>query len=250
MIILKSDQELVRMRRAGRIVAQAHDLVVGMVRPGVSTEELDRAVAEFIERVGAVSAFLGYHGFPAHICTSVNEQVVHGIPGPYRLQEGDIVSVDIGVTIDGYCGDSAWTYPVGKVGEEAKRLLAVAEQSLVAGIARANAGGRLSDVSHAIQTLVEEASFSVVRDFVGHGIGRDMHEPPQVPNYGPPGRGPRLRPGMTLAIEPMVNLGTHEVEVLADQWTVVTKDSRYSAHFEHTVAITDDGPEILTVLDS
>lgn len=250
MIILKSDQELIRMRRAGRIVAQAHELVAEMVRPGVSTEELDRAVAEFIERVGAVSAFLGYHGFPAHICTSVNEQVVHGIPGPYRLQEGDIVSVDIGVTIDGYCGDSAWTYRVGEVGEEAERLLKVAEQSLEAGIAKANAGGRLSDVSHAIQTLVEEASFSVVRDFVGHGIGREMHEPPHVPNYGPPGRGPRLRPGMTLAIEPMVNVGTHEVEVLSDQWTVVTKDGRYSAHFEHTVAITDDGPEILTVLDS
>lgn len=250
MIILKSDQELVRMRRAGRIVAQAHELVAGLVRPGVSIEELDRAVAEFIGQVGAKSAFLGYHGFPAHICTSVNEQVVHGIPGPYRLKEGDIVSIDIGVTIDGYCGDSAWTYPVGVVGEDAERLLEVAEQSLEAGIARANAGGRLSDVSHAIQTLVEEASFSVVRDFVGHGIGRDMHEPPQVPNYGPPGRGPRLRPGMTLAIEPMVNMGTHEVEVLADQWTVVTKDGMYSAHFEHTVAITDNGPEILTVLDS
>src|SRR5690625_1796877 len=199
MIILKSDQEIVRMRRAGRIVAQAHEMVAEMVRPGISTEELDRAVADLIERAGAVSAFLGYHGFPANICTSVNEQVVHGIPGPYRLQEGDIISVDIGVTIDGYCGDSAWTYPVGSVSEDAERLLEVAAQSLDAGIAKAHPGGRLSDVSHAVQSHVEDASFSVVRDFVGHGIGRDMHEPPHVPNYGPPGRGPRLRTGMTLA---------------------------------------------------
>lgn len=249
MIILKSDQEIVRMRRAGRIVAQAHEMVAEMVRPGISTEELDRAVADLIERAGAVSAFLGYHGFPANICTSVNEQVVHGIPGPYRLQEGDIISVDIGVTIDGYCGDSAWTYPVGSVSEDAERLLEVAAQSLDAGIAKAHPGGRLSDVSHAVQSHVEDASFSVVRDFVGHGIGRDMHEPPHVPNYGPPGRGPRLRTGMTLAIEPMVNEGTYEVEVLADQWTVVTKDGKLSAHFEHTVAITDNGPEILTILD-
>jgi len=249
MIILKSDQEIVRMRRAGRIVAQAHEMVAEMVRPGISTEELDRAVADLIERAGAVSAFLGYHGFPANICTSVNEQVVHGIPGPYRLQEGDIISVDIGVTIDGYCGDSAWTYPVGSVSEDAERLLEVAAQSLDAGIAKAHPGGRLSDVSHAVQSHVEDASFSVVRDFVGHGIGRDMHEPPHVPNYGPPGRGPRLRTGMTLAIEPMVNEGTYEVEVLADQWTVVTKDGKLSAHFEHMVAITDNGPEILTILD-
>ncbi len=249
MIILKSDQELARMRRAGRIVAQAHALVAEIIRPGITTLELDRAVADFIDKAGAVSTFLGYHGYPAHICTSVNEQVVHGIPGPYRLKEGDIVSVDIGVSIDGYCGDSAWTYPVGEVSEEARRLLEVAEKSLNAGIAKAVVGARLSDVSHAIQTVVEEASFSVVRDFVGHGIGREMHEPPQVPNYGPPGKGPRLRAGMTLAIEPMVNQGTYEVEVLADQWTVVTKDGKLSAHFEHTVAITDNGPEILTVLD-
>lgn len=249
MIILKSDQELARMRRAGRIVAQAHALVAEIIRPGITTLELDRAVADFLQQAGAVSTFLGYHGYPAHICTSVNEQVVHGIPGPYRLKEGDIVSVDIGVSIDGYCGDSAWTYPVGEVSEEARRLLEVAEKSLQAGIAKAVVGARLSDVSHAIQTVVEEASFSVVRDFVGHGIGRQMHEPPQVPNYGPPGKGPRLRAGMTLAIEPMVNQGTYEVEVLADQWTVVTKDGKLSAHFEHTVAITENGPEILTVLD-
>lgn len=238
------------MRRAGRVVARAHALVAEMIRPGITTKQLDEAVARLLEREGAISAFLGYHGFPAHICTSVNDVVVHGIPGDYRLKEGDIIGVDIGAIVDGYCGDSAWTYPVGEISEKARRLLEVAEGALMAGIAKAQPGARLSDVSHAIQTFVEAASFSVVRDFVGHGIGRSMHEAPQVPNFGPPGRGPRLRPGMTLAIEPMVNEGTHEVTITSDQWTVVTLDGGLSAHFEHTVAVTEEGPEILTVLES
>ena len=238
------------MRRAGRVVARAHALVAEMIRPGITTKQLDEAVARLLEREGAISAFLGYHGFPAHICTSVNDVVVHGIPGDYRLKEGDIIGVDIGAIVDGYCGDSAWTYPVGEISEKARRLLEVAEGALYGGDREAQPGARLSDVSHAIQTFVEAASFSVVRDFVGHGIGRSMHEAPQVPNFGPPGRGPRPRPGMTLAIEPMVNEGTHEVTITSDQWTVVTLDGGLSAHFEHTVAVTEEGPEILTVLES
>lgn len=249
MIILKSSDELVYMRRAGRVVAKAHQLMAEMVRPGITTAELDEAVAKLLAAEGAQPAFLGYHGFPAHICTSVNEEVVHGIPKDRRLEEGDIVGIDIGAVVEGYYGDSAWTYPVGKVSPEAQRLLEVTEASLFAAIEKARPGGRLSDVSHAVQSYVEAAGFSVVRDFVGHGIGRAMHEAPQIPNYGPPGRGPRLKVGMTLAIEPMVNSGTHEVEILEDRWTVVTKDAGYSAHFEHTVAITPDGPLILTTLD-
>lgn len=249
MIILKSGDELERMRRAGRIVAKAHELVAELVRPGITTAQLDEAVAKLLAAEGATPAFLGYHGFPAHICASVNEEVVHGIPGKRLLVEGDIVGVDIGAAVDGYYGDSAWTYPVGSVSEDAKRLLEVTEGALYAAIEKARLGGRLSDVSHAVQSFAEAAGFAVVRDFVGHGIGRAMHEPPQIPNYGPPGRGPRLKAGMTLAIEPMVNSGTHEVEILEDRWTVVTKDAGLSAHFEHTVAITPDGPLILTTLD-
>lgn len=250
MITLKSNDELQRMRRVGRVVARAHALMRESIVPGVTTAELDRAVVALFEKEGVTPAFLGYHGFPASICASVNEQVVHGIPGDRRLEEGDIIGVDIGASLDGYFGDSAWTYPVGQVSEEAQRLLKVTEEALFVGIGRALPGGRLSDVSNAIQVHVEAAGFSVVRDFVGHGIGREMHEPPQIPNYGPAGRGPRLRAGMTLAIEPMVNTGGPEVEILSDRWTVVTKDAGLSAHFEHTVAITPDGPEILTTLDT
>lgn len=248
MIILKSDAEVQKMRRVGRIVARAHELVAGAIAPGVTTNELDTMVANFFKKEGVTSPFLGYQGYPASICTSVNEQVVHGIPGSTRLEEGDIVGVDIGATLDGYCGDSAWTYPVGKISESAQRLLRVSEEALYKGIEQAIVGGRLSDISHAIQVHVEAAGYSVVREFVGHGIGEEMHEPPQIPNFGPPGRGPRLRSGMTLAIEPMVNVEGPDIEILNDGWTVVTKDAGLSAHFEHSVAVTPAGPLVLTTL--
>jgi methionyl aminopeptidase len=249
MIILKSSDELRAMRAAGRVVAQAHELVRELVRPGITTWELDKRVEEFLLSQKAVPAFKGYHGYPASICTSINEVVVHGIPSRnVVLEEGSIISVDIGAFVDGYCGDSAWTYPVGKIDPEVQLLLETTEAALYAGIEQARVGNRLSDISHAVQQRVEADGFSVVRDYVGHGIGRDMHEEPQIPNFGPPGRGPRLRPGMTLAIEPMVNMGSFHVEVLADNWTVVTRDGKWSAHFEHTIAVTEDAPVILTVL--
>lgn len=249
MIILKSSDELRAMRAAGRVVAQAHELVRELVRPGITTWELDKRVEEFLLSQKAVPAFKGYHGYPASICTSINEVVVHGIPSRnVVLEEGSIISVDIGAFVDGYCGDSAWTYPVGKIDPEVQFLLETTEAALYAGIEQARVGNRLSDISHAVQQRVEADGFSVVRDYVGHGIGRDMHEEPQIPNFGPPGRGPRLRPGMTLAIEPMVNMGSFHVEVLADNWTVVTRDGKWSAHFEHTIAVTEDAPVILTVL--
>ncbi|MDI9441308.1 MAG: type I methionyl aminopeptidase [Firmicutes bacterium] len=249
MIILKSSDELRAMRAAGRVVAQAHELVRELVRPGITTWELDKKVEEFLLSQKAVPAFKGYHGYPASICTSINEVVVHGIPSRnVVLEEGSIISVDIGAFVDGYCGDSAWTYPVGKIDPEVQLLLETTEAALYAGIEQARVGNRLSDISHAVQQRVEADGFSVVRDYVGHGIGRDMHEEPQIPNFGPPGRGPRLRPGMTLAIEPMVNMGSFHVEVLADNWTVVTRDGKWSAHFEHTIAVTEDAPVILTVL--
>lgn len=237
------------MRRAGRVVAQAHALVRELVKPGITTWDLDRAVEEFLLKQNAVPAFKGYQGYPASICASVNEVVVHGIPSKdVVLEEGSIISIDIGAFVDGFCGDSAWTYPVGSVAPEIQKLLTVSEEALFLGIERAQVGNRLSDISHAVQRHVETHGFSVVRDFVGHGIGRQMHEAPQIPNFGPPGRGPRLKPGMTLAIEPMVNAGGYQVDVLADNWTVVTRDKCWSAHFEHTVAVTDEGPVILTVL--
>lgn len=237
------------MRAAGRVVAQAHELVREMIRPGITTLDLDRAVEEFLLKQNAVPAFKGYQGYPASICTSVNEVVVHGIPSQDEiLEEGSIISVDIGAFVDGFCGDSAWTYPVGEISPEIQRLLTTTEESLFQGIEQAKVGNRLSDISHAVQRHAEEQGFSVVRDFVGHGIGRQMHEAPQIPNFGPPGRGPRLKSGMTLAIEPMVNVGSYHVEVLTDNWTVVTRDKCWSAHFEHTIAITDEGPVILTVL--
>lgn len=248
MITCKSQRELAYMKDAGRIAARAHEELAKAIRPGVTTKELDEIAADFILSRGGRPAFKGLYDFPANICTSINEEVVHGIPSPYRrLQEGDIISIDIGVELNGYFGDCARTFPVGDVSEAARELLRVAEEALYRGIAEARVGRRLSDISHAIQSYVEAHGFSVVREFVGHGIGTSMHEEPQVPNFGPPGRGPRLKPGMTLAIEPMVNMGTHEVVTLDDNWTVVTKDLSLSAHFEHTVAVTNGRPEILTL---
>jgi methionyl aminopeptidase len=246
MIILKSERELQYMYDAGQIVAKTHQEIVKAVEPGVTTQELDRLAEEYILKCQAKPVFKGYYGFTGSICTSINEEVVHGIPGLRQLKFGDIISIDIGAAINGYVGDAAVTLPVGEVNEETQLLLEVTENSLYEGIKKAVINNRLSDISHAIQTYVESNGFSIVKDYVGHGIGRKMHEDPQIPNFGPPGRGPRLRKGMTLAIEPMVNAGTYEVETLLDNWTVVTKDKKYSAHFEHSIAITDDEPWILT----
>ncbi len=246
MIVCKSERELGYMRDAGRVVALTHKEVEKAVKPGVTTLELDKIAEDFIIAKGSRPAFKGYNGFPASICSSVNEQVVHGIPSLKKLECGDIISIDIGAEINGFFGDSAVTLPVGDITPEALKLIRVTEEALFKGIKKALKGRRLSDISHAIQSYVEKNGFSVVRDYVGHGIGSKMHEEPQVPNFGPSGRGPRLRPGMTLAIEPMVNEGTHEVETLEDNWTVVTADRKLSAHFEHSIAITDREPEILT----
>jgi len=248
MITLKSDSQVKLMREAGRIVAETHELLAKMIAPGVTTQELDKAAEDHIRRRGAVPAFKGYNGFPASICASVNHEVVHGIPGLRKLQSGDIISIDIGAVKNGYVGDSAVSHPVGTVASEKLKLLEVTKQSLMEGIKYAIPGNRLSDISHAVQTFVEKHGFSVVRDYVGHGIGREMHEEPQIPNFGRPGHGPRLEKGMTLAVEPMVNMGTYKVRTLLDNWTVVTQDGQCSAHFEHTIAITQSGPEILTIL--
>ncbi|CQR71632.1 Methionine aminopeptidase 1 [Sporomusa ovata DSM 2662] len=248
MIILKSQRELNYLRDAGRIVAEALNEVKKAVKPDVTTLEIDRIAEQYIKSKGAVPTFKGYNGFPGNICASVNEEVVHGIPGLKRLKNGDNISIDLGATINGYVGDAAITVPVGQVDAEMKKLIEVTEQSLYKGIEKALVGNRLSDISHEIQTYAEGYGYGVVRDYVGHGIGRNMHEDPQIPNYGLPGRGPRLKSGMTLAIEPMINAGTHEVKTLGNNWTVVTVDGKSSAHFEHTIAITPDGPEILTKL--
>ena len=236
------------MREAGRIVAETLELIRQAVKPDVTTQELDRIADEYIRERGAIPAFKGYNGFPGSICASVNEEVVHGIPGPRKLKNGDIISVDIGTLINGFYGDAAMTFPVGEVTPEVAQLLKVTEESLYKGIAQAVADQRLYDISHAVQIHAEEFGYGVVRDYVGHGIGRKMHEDPQIPNYGAPGRGPRLKPGMTLAIEPMINMGTYEVKTLRDNWTVITRDKKWSAHFEHTIAVTDGEPEILTRL--
>ncbi len=246
MIELKTLSQIASMRKAGQIVAETLALMREMVHPGVTTQELDRVAEDYIRKQGAVPAFKGYNGFPATLCTSVNEQVVHGLPGLRKLESGDIISIDCGAVIDGYFGDAAVTLPVGDIAPEVKQLLQVTEESLHQGITQAARGHRLHDISYAIQSYVERYGFSVVRDYVGHGIGKAMHEEPQIPNFGKPGRGPRLDVGMVLAIEPMVNKGTFEVRTLNDHWTVVTKDGQASAHFEHTVAITENGPEILT----
>lgn len=249
MIILKSPEEIARMEVAGRVVAETLAAIREFVRPGMTTLELDRFAEECIRKAGAKPAFKGYRGYPYTICASVNSEVVHGLPSAdRRLKEGDIIGIDLGVVVDGYYGDAAVTLPLGKVGGEALRLLRVTEESLERAIAKARAGNHLSDISHAVQSYVEAQGYSVVVDFVGHGIGRNLHEDPQVPNFGEEGKGPKLRPGMVLAIEPMVNAGGSEVEILEDQWTVVTRDGSLSAHFEHTVAITGNGPRVLTLL--
>ena len=249
MIAIKNEHELLCMRQACKITAAARALAGEMVRPGVSTKEIDKAVYDFIVSQGAKPSFLNYHGFPGSTCISVNSTVIHGIPGSLVLQEGDIVSVDVGAFYKGFHGDCAATYPCGTISTEAQKLIDVTKQSFFEGICFAKRGHRVSDISHAIQTYVESNGFSVVRTFVGHGVGAQLHEEPEVPNFGAPGRGPRLLPGMTLAIEPMVNAGVFDVRVLKDGWTTVTADGKLSAHYENTVLITDGEPEILTVAE-
>ena len=248
MIIIKTEQEIDLMRQAGKIVAETLLLVEKKVKPGVTTAELDRIAEEFITKHGAKPSFKGLYGFPASLCISVNEQVVHGIPGGYVLKEGDIISVDCGAEINGFHGDAARTFAVGEISEEARRLITVTEESFFKGVEAAIVGNRLSDISHNIQNHIEANGFSVVRDFVGHGIGKTVHEDPEVPNFGRPGRGPKLVAGMALAIEPMVNMGTYRVKTAGDDWTVVTADKSLSAHYENTVVILPDGPEILTLI--
>jgi methionyl aminopeptidase len=246
-IVCRSAAELERMREAGRLVGEVLTELAAAVAPGVSTADLDALAEKRIAEAGATAAFKGYHGYPATICASINDEVIHGIPSGRRLlKDGDIISIDVGASLDGYFGDSAVTLPVGQVSEEAATLLRVTEESLFKAIERARPGNRVSDIGHAVQLHVEAYGFSVVREFVGHGIGERMHEEPQVPNYGEPGRGPRLSEGMVIAIEPMVNAGKAAVKVLADGWTAVTRDSSLSAHFEHTVAVTSGEPWILT----
>jgi len=246
MIICKTPREIEIMREAGRIVALTHQELLKHIVPGITTKELDKIAEAFIRKHDAKSSFKGYNGFTGSICASVNEELVHGIPGNRVLNNGDIISIDIGAEYNGYHGDSAWTYAVGSIDEETQRLLDVTEESLYKGLNKAKPGDRLSNISHAIQTYVEANGFSVVREYVGHGIGQDLHEDPQIPHYGPPNKGPRLKPGMVLAVEPMVNAGSRYVKTLADDWTVVTVDGSMCAHFEHTIAITETGFEILT----
>lgn len=248
-VVLKSPREIEEMRAANRIVAEILEAIKEIVRPGITTEELDRFAEEKLKEMKAKSAFKGYRGYPKALCTSVNSQVVHGVPSKTPLKEGDLLSMDLGVYYNGFYGDAAITVPVGRVSNEAAKLKEVAEEALYVGIEKASPGNRVSDISHAIQSFVEGNGFSVVREFVGHGIGRSLHEEPQVPNFGRPGVGVRLKAGMVLAIEPMINAGGSEVKILKDGWTAVTRDGSLSAHFEHTVAITETGPEILTRLD-
>lgn len=248
MIKLKSAAEIKKMRQAGKIVAAVLQEMERAVAAGVTTGSLDKRAERIIRRAGALPAFLGYHGYPASICTSINEEVVHGIPGLRKLQEGDIISIDVGVRLKGYYSDTAATFAVGRISSLARKLINITRQSLEEGITAMRSGAHLTDISHAVQRYVEANRFSVVYSYAGHGIGTDMHEEPQVPNFGPPGHGPRLQPGMVLAIEPMVNAGGADVEVLDDGWTVVTRDRSLSAHFEHSVALGEGGPVILTIL--
>ena len=243
----RSKDEIAKMRRAGRVVAEMHERTRQAARPGVTTAELDQVGREVLQRRGARSNFLNYHGFPAVICTSPNDMIVHGIPGPYRIRDGDILSIDCGAIVEGYHADAAFTMPVGDVKPEALKLIETTEESLRKGIEQMVEGNRLSDIGHAVQTVAEAAGYSVVREYVGHAIGTAMHEEPQVPNYGPPGKGPKLRVGMVFAVEPMVNMGGPGTRVLDDGWAVVTADGSLSAHAEHTIAISDHGPEVLTV---
>ena len=249
MITIKNERELASMRKACKITAAARALAGEMVKPGVSTKAIDRAVYDFIVSQGAKPSFLNYNGFPASACISVNSTIIHGIPGGYVLKEGDIVSVDVGAFYEGFHGDCAATFACGAISTEARKLIDVTQQSFFEGLKMVRKGNRVQDISHAIQTSVESNGFSVVRSFVGHGVGRKLHEDPEVPNFGAPGRGPRLLPGMTLAIEPMVNEGTYDVRILKDGWTTVTADGKLSAHYENTVLITDGEPEILTVTE-
>ena len=246
MIIRKSPDEIEVMARAGRVVVETLAVVGEAVAPGVTTAELDEVAEEHIRSQGGVPTFKGYRGFPASICASPNSMVVHGIPGPYRVEAGDTLSIDVGVTLDGFVGDSAYTFAVGEIDAEAQRLLEVCQAALAAAIVEARPGNHVGDISAAVQRVTEEAGFSVVRSLVGHGVGRSMHEEPQVPNYGEPGRGPRLASGTTIAIEPMITAGGDEVFVAEDGWSISTRDGSLAAHFEHTVAVTDDGPRILT----
>jgi methionyl aminopeptidase len=247
MIILKSLQEIEKIRKACLIVADALEAMRGMVRPGVTTQALDEFAERFIVAAGAKPAFKGYRGYPKTLCTSVNNEVIHGIPSKGTvLKQGDIISIDVGTIVDGFYGDAAITVPVGAITPEAERLLRVTEESLLRGIAKAQAGNRLYDISHAVQNHVESNGYSVVREFVGHGIGRSLHEDPQLPNFGDPGQGPKLKPGMVLAIEPMVNVGGYATVTQEDNWTAITADGSLSAHFEHTIAVMPDGPWILT----
>ncbi|MBF8983506.1 type I methionyl aminopeptidase [Lutibacter sp. B2] len=248
MIILKSNAEIEYMKEAGKVVAYVHEVLKEAIKPGITTKELDEIAEIEIRKHNAIPAFKGYNGFPASICTSINEEVVHGIPGLKTLKDGDIISIDVGAICNGYCGDAAKTHPVGKVSEEALKLIEVTRQSFYEGAKFCKEGYRLSDISHAVQKHVESNGFSVVRDFVGHGIGQSMHEDPQIPNFGKSGKGPRLKAGMVIAVEPMVNMGTYHVKTLQDQWTVVTLDNKISAHYENTIAITKDEPIILTSL--
>ena len=241
MIIVKSEREIELMRRAGKITAAARALAGEMVKPGVTTREIDKAVFHFIRSQGAEPSFLNYNGYPASVCVSVNDEIIHGIPGPRVLKEGDIVSVDVGAYIGGFHGDCAATYPCGKISEEAQRLIDVTRQSFFEGFAQAREGNRISDISHAVQAYVEANGFSVVREYVGHGVGRNMHEAPEIPNYGAPGHGPKLLRGMTIAVEPMVNAGTAAIRQMSDGWTVKTRDGKYAAHYENTILITVRG---------
>lgn len=248
MIIIKNDDEISLMRKAGKIVGETLLLLEEKVKPGITTAELDKIAEEFITKHGAKPSFKGLYGFPSSLCISVNEQVIHGIPSDYSLKEGDIVSIDCGAFINGFHGDAARTFPIGDISSEANRLINITKESFFKGIEYAQIGNNLSDISHEIQSYVETAGFSVVRNYVGHGVGRKLHEEPNVPNYGKSGRGPKLVKGMVLAIEPMVNAGKHQVKTLSNGWTVVTRDSSLSAHYENTVAIMPDGPEILTLV--
>jgi methionyl aminopeptidase len=246
-VACKSPAQIAKMRKAGRVVAEMHERIREAVRPGVTTAKLDAIGREVLDRRGATSNFLNYHGYPAVICASPNDMIVHGIPGRYKLVDGDIISIDCGAIIDGWHGDAAFTMGVGTISAEAQRLLEVTEASLMAGIDQMVAGNRIGDIGHAVQQVAEAAGYSVVREYVGHAIGTAMHEEPQVPNYGPAHRGPRLKVGNVFAVEPMVNVGGPETELLDDDWSVVTADGSLSAHWEHTIAIGEDGPQILTL---
>ncbi|MFH1778768.1 MAG: type I methionyl aminopeptidase [Candidatus Omnitrophota bacterium] len=246
MITLKSKAEVAKIEAACLIVVRTLELLEAKIKPGITTMELDNLACDYILQEGGIPAFKGYKGFPGNICTSINEVIVHGIPGKQVLKQADVISIDVGVKLNGYYGDSAITFPVGEISDEARRLLKVTLSALYEGIDKAQPDNRLSDISYSVQKCVESNGFSVVREFVGHGIGSKMHEDPQIPNFGEPGMGPRLKAGMVFAIEPMVNLGTYKAEILDDGWTAVTKDRKLSAHFEHTIYIGEDGPEILT----